>query len=59
MDAIVNVRTTRQTKDRAQKVLSSMGMNTSAAVNMFLNQVVAEGKLPFTPSSRVALKKKK
>ena len=51
MDAIVNVRTKQAVKNRAQKVFSEMGMNTSVAVNMFLNHVATNGELPFAPKS--------
>lgn len=36
-------------QQRADYVLSEMGMNSTTAINMFLKRVVAEEKLPFTP----------
>ena len=34
-------------KERAEKVLQSMGLSNSVAVRMFLTQVAAQGKIPF------------
>jgi len=51
MDTVINIRTNKVIRKRAQKVFSSMGISTSAGVNMFLHQVVVERGLPFTPTS--------
>ena len=59
MDTVLNIRTNQVVKDKAQEVLLSMGMNTSTAVNIFLRQVVAEGRLPFTPTSSSTAKSHK
>jgi len=59
MDSTIHVRTKQVVKDRAQEVFSSMGMNTSTAINLFLNRVVAERKLPFTPEASQGKNKNK
>ena len=46
----VNVRIEEKTKRAASKTLASLGLDMSTAVKMFLNQVVAEKGLPFTPT---------
>lgn len=51
MDTVINIRTNKEIRNKAQKVFSSMGISTSAGVNMFLHQVVAEKGLPFTPTT--------
>ena len=50
MDTVINIRTNKEIRDRAQKVFSSIGISTSAGVNMFLHQVIQENGLPFTPT---------
>lgn len=52
----INVRIEEKTKRAASKVLSGMGLDLSAGVKLFLNQVVTEQALPFTPSTRDAKK---
>lgn len=49
MDSTIHVRTKQVVKDQAQEVFLSLGMDTTTAINIFLNQVVREGGLPFTP----------
>jgi addiction module RelB/DinJ family antitoxin len=51
MNAVINIRTDKEIRDEAKKVFSKMGLSTSAGINMFLHQVVAEKGLPFIPSS--------
>ena len=51
MDTVINVRTNKKVRDKAQKVFSSMGISTSAGVNIFLHQVAVEKGLPFTPTT--------
>ena len=51
MDTTINVRTNKEIRKKAQKVFSSLGISTSAGVNMFLHQVVQEKGLPFTPTA--------
>jgi len=51
MDTVINIRTNKAVRKKAQKVFSALGISTSAGVNMFLNQVIVEKGLPFTPTS--------
>jgi len=51
MNTVINIRTDKEIRDEAKKVFSKMGLSTSAGINMFLRQVVAEKGLPFIPSS--------
>lgn len=51
MDTVINIRTNKKIRDKAKKVFSSLGISTSAGVNMFLNQVAKEKGLPFTPTA--------
>jgi len=50
MNTVINIRTEKSVRDEAKKVFSKLGLSTSAGINMFLNQVVAEKGLPFTPT---------
>ena len=50
MDTVINIRTNKDVRNKAKKVFSSLGISTSAGVNMFLNQVAIEKGLPFTPT---------
>ena len=51
MNTVINIRTKKAVREKAKKVFSSMGISTSAGVNMFLNQVIVEKGLPFTPTT--------
>lgn len=51
MDAVINVRTEKRIRDEAKEVFSKIGLTTSAGINMFLRQVVAEKGLPFSPTA--------
>ena len=51
MNTVINIRTNREIRDKAQKVFSALGISTSAGVNMFLRQVVVERGLPFAPQT--------
>ncbi len=46
----INFRTRRVLKKKAEGVLDDMGLSMSAALNMFLAQVVRDQGLPFLPS---------
>ena len=46
-DTIINVRTTKEIKDGANKVFTDMGINTSIAINLFLKQSILKHRLPF------------
>jgi len=45
--ASITVRTDIQAKKDAQKILSSLGLDMSTAINIFLRQVIQEEGLPF------------
>lgn len=51
MNTVINIRTEKKVRDEAKKVFSKIGLSTSAGINIFLRQVVAEKGLPFTPTS--------
>jgi DNA-damage-inducible protein J len=51
MNTVINIRTDKNIRNEAKKVFSKMGLSTSAGINIFLHQVVAEKGLPFTPTS--------
>jgi len=46
----LNVRIEESVKAKANKTLASIGLDMSTAVKLFLNQVVIENGLPFTPT---------
>lgn len=50
MNTVINIRTNKETRDRAKRIFSSMGISTSAGINMFLHQVTIEKGMPFTPT---------
>jgi len=55
----VQVRIEEKTKKAAQKALADIGLDLSTGVKIFLNQVVTEKGLPFTPTkNRAALRAK-
>ncbi|MGD1822244.1 MAG: type II toxin-antitoxin system RelB/DinJ family antitoxin [Pleomorphochaeta sp.] len=45
--ASITVRTDIQAKKDAQRILSSLGLDMSTAINIFLRQVIQEEGLPF------------
>jgi addiction module RelB/DinJ family antitoxin len=50
MDAVINIRTNKKTRDQAKKIFAQLGLTTSAGINLFLQQVIAEKGIPFTPT---------
>lgn len=50
----VSFRTRQVLKKKAEAVFEDMGISTSAAINMFLTQVVREKGMPFQPSAKKA-----
>lgn len=48
----VSFRTRQLLKKKAEGIFEDMGISTSAAINMFLSQVVREKGMPFTPSAQ-------
>ena len=55
----LQVRIEEKTKAAAGKVLAGMGLDLSSGVKLFLNQVVTEKGLPFTPTKNPAVLKAK
>lgn len=51
MNTTINIRTNKEIRKKAGEVFASLGISTSAGVNMFLNQVVREKGLPFAPTT--------
>ena len=47
----LNIRIEENIKAKANKTLSSLGLDMSTAVKMFLSQVITENGLPFTPTN--------
>lgn len=43
----MSIRMDKELKKQADAMLSDMGLNMSTAMNMFLRQVVRQGKIPF------------
>ena len=43
----IQVRTNEKTKKKAQKVLKSLGLDLSTAVNLYLVQIIVEEGIPF------------
>jgi len=50
MNTTLNVRIETATKKKASKTLACLGLDMSTAVKMFLQQVIIEDGLPFTPT---------
>jgi len=50
----LNIRIEQNIKTKANKTLSSLGLDMSSAVKLFLNQVIIEDGLPFTPTKNPA-----
>lgn len=48
----INIRIDNSLKKKANKTLSDLGIDMSTAIKIFLNQVVVEEALPFTPSTK-------
>ena len=46
-DAYINARVDKRVKQRAEKVLAKVGLNTTDAVNLFLRRIILVGGLPF------------
>ncbi|MFA5936741.1 MAG: type II toxin-antitoxin system RelB/DinJ family antitoxin [Candidatus Paceibacterota bacterium] len=51
----LNIRIEENIKAKANKTLSSLGLDMSSAVKLFLNQVIKEDGLPFTPTNNKAI----
>ncbi|MCK5809115.1 type II toxin-antitoxin system RelB/DinJ family antitoxin [bacterium] len=46
-NATLSVRTDKETKKKAEKILKSLGLNHSTAINIFYHLIVANSGLPF------------
>ena len=53
----LSIRIEENLKAKANKTLDKMGLDMSSAVKLFLNQVVKEDGLPFTPTNNHAVLK--
>jgi len=51
----LSIRIEEKIKKAASKALKDIGLDLSAGVNIFLNQVVLEKGLPFTPTRNMAV----
>lgn len=43
----IQVRTSAETKKKAQAILANLGLDMSTAINMYLVQIVQKGGIPF------------
>jgi DNA-damage-inducible protein J len=59
MNTTINIRIDEKVKKEAAYTLSELGLDMSTAVKMFLNQVVAEQGIPFTPKRSAAAIRKR
>lgn len=50
----LNIRVDEKVKKAAKETFASMGLDMSSAVNLFLNQVIVEQAIPFTPFNKNA-----
>ena len=50
-DAVINIRTDKEIKEQANRIFEDMGLNTSAAINLFLKQTILKRRLPFDVES--------
>ena len=50
-DSNLNMRVNKELKSDAEKIFSSIGLNTTAAITIFLKQTVNQGGLPFKPEA--------
>ncbi|NTV22546.1 MAG: type II toxin-antitoxin system RelB/DinJ family antitoxin [Candidatus Yonathbacteria bacterium] len=55
----LNIRIEEKIKVKANKTLSSLGLDMSTAVKIFLNQVIIEDGLPFTPTNNKLMLKER
>jgi DNA-damage-inducible protein J len=48
----INIRTDSETKARAQKIFSTLGLDMTTAVNLFLRQTVRMNDIPFVLTTK-------
>ena len=53
MSDTIQIRISEKDKKAAEKVFSSMGLSTSAAIKLFIRQTINRGMLPFTPVAKI------
>jgi len=46
------VRVNTETKNKADQVASKLGINLTAAINMFVEQFARDGEMPFQPTTK-------
>lgn len=56
MKTTITFRLDKKLKDEASRVFEAMGIDFSGAIKVFLNNVVNEGSLGFTPMTKDGLK---
>ena len=49
MNTTLQVRTSKQRKEKARKVFEQVGLDLSSGVNLYLEQVVTTQSVPFVP----------
>ena len=49
----ISIRMDRELKEQAENILSELGMNMTTAFNIFLQQTVRQGKIPFEISLNI------
>ena len=49
----INIRADSEIKSKAQKIFSSLGLDMSTAINLFLHQTIRQNDLPFILSTGV------
>lgn len=49
--AVIQTRVDAELKKQSEKVLSSIGLDMTSAIRLFLTQVVNQRKIPFEPSA--------
>jgi len=54
MNTTINIRIDKKVKTGAQKTLEALGLDLSSGIKLFLNQVVTEQGIPFTPTKNAA-----
>ncbi len=52
MSATVSTRIDQKTKDQANLILDSLGLDMSTAINIYLKQIVIQNKIPFEITMR-------
>jgi addiction module RelB/DinJ family antitoxin len=56
MQTTIQVRLDKETRDKAAEVFEAMGVDLSGGIKLFLNNVITEGSLGFTPMTKDGLK---